>query len=86
MFIDAVYKNFLEVIEFFGGSISFDRKQRWDMLSKAEEKDETAFYDFLDKHDEFFYANEDFDDKLTAYIKNNSEKFIFVGSYETDED
>ena len=56
------------------------------MLSKAEEKDEEALYDFLDKHDRFFYENEDFSDKLTDYIKNNPEKFVYVGSYEADED
>ncbi|WP_024469588.1 DMP19 family protein [Treponema pedis] len=84
--IDDLYNNLLEVVEFFGGSISFDREQRCDMLSEAEEKDEKAFYDFLDTHDEFFYANDSFDDKLIDYIKNNPEKFVFVGSYETDDD
>ena len=84
--IDNLYNNLLEVIEFFGGDVSFDRKQRWDMLSKAEEKDEDALYDFLDKHDRFFYENEDFSDKLTDYIKNNPEKFVYVGSYETYKD
>lgn len=84
--IDDLYKNFLEVIEFFGGSISFDRKQRWDMLSEAEKKDEEALNDFLDKHDRFYYNHDEFDDKLITYIKNNPEKFVFVGSYETDEE
>ncbi|WP_024466440.1 DMP19 family protein [Treponema pedis] len=84
--IDDLYNNLLEVVEFFGGSISFDRDQRCDILSETEEKDEKAFYDFLDTHDEFFYANDSFDDKLIDYIKNNPEKFVFIGSYETDDD
>ena len=51
--IDNLYNNLLEVIEFFGGVVSFDRKQRWDMLKKAEEKDEESFWDFLDKRQRF---------------------------------
>ena len=35
---------------------------------------------------QFFYENEDIDDKLIDYIKNNPEKFVFIGTYKTDED
>lgn len=55
------------------------------LLSETEEKDKEVLYDFLDKHDQYFYDNEDFGDKLIEYIKHNPEKFVFAGSYETDE-
>lgn len=58
------------------------RDERNDMLFEAEEKDEDAFYDFLDKHDSFYFAHNEFAEKLETYIKNHPEKFTFNGSYE----
>ncbi len=73
-------QNFQKVIDYCGGSISFDRKERWAMLEALEEKNEDEFLTFIDKADDFIYEYTGEDNELT-YIKANPEKFVFDGYY-----
>nr|WP_241635560.1 DMP19 family protein [Fusobacterium gastrosuis] len=77
-------ENFQKVIDYCGGSISFDRNERYEMLQVLEEKNEEEFFDLLDKADDFVYDYKGDDNELT-YIKANPEKFVFDGEYESYE-
>ncbi|RRD93609.1 DUF4375 domain-containing protein [Clostridiales bacterium COT073_COT-073] len=72
--------NFMKVIDYFGGNIPFDRKERWDLLQKLEEENEEAFNEMLDQADDFVYDYEGEETELT-YMKKNPEKFVFEGHY-----
>lgn len=50
--------NFQKVIDYFGGIISFDREERWNMLEMLEEKNEEEFFKVLDEADDFIYNYE----------------------------
>lgn len=73
-------KNFQKVIDYFGGTIPFDREERNEMLEALEEKNEDEFFKFLDEADNFIYKYKGEDNEL-AYIKANPEKFVFDGYY-----
>lgn len=73
-------KNFQKVIDYFGGTIPFDREERCEILGALEEKNEEEFFEFLDKVDNFVYEYTGEDNEL-AYIKANPEKFVFDGYY-----
>lgn len=72
--------NLQKVVDYFGGVISFDREERWDMLEMFREKDEDAFFELLDKADKFVYNNQELESELD-YIKSHPEKFVFEGEY-----
>lgn len=71
--------NFQKVIDYCGGTISFDREERYRMLEKLEENEE-EFYKLLDEADNFVFKYEGEENELT-YIKNYPEKFVFEGEY-----
>ncbi|MGB2552936.1 DMP19 family protein [Campylobacter sp. MOP51] len=71
--------NFQKVIDYCGGTISFDREERYRMLEILEENEE-EFYKLLDEVDSFVYKYEGEESEL-AYIKNHPEKFVFEGEY-----
>lgn len=71
--------NFQKVIDYCGGTISFDREERYRMLEKLEENEE-EFYKLLDEADNFVFKYEGEENELT-YIKNHPEKFVFEGEY-----
>ncbi|WP_249960789.1 DMP19 family protein [Histophilus somni] len=71
--------NFQKVIDYCGGTISFDREERKRMLEILEENEE-EFYKFLDEADDFVYEYEGEENEV-IYIKNHPEKFIFEGEY-----
>lgn len=77
-------KNFQKVIDYFGGTIPFDREERCEILGALEEKNEDEFFEFLDETDNFVYEYTGEDNEL-AYIKANPEKFVFDGEYESYE-
>lgn len=76
--------NLQKVVDYFGGVISFDREERWDMLEMFREKDEDAFFELLDKADKFIYKYDGEETELN-YIKAHPEKFVFEGEYWGDE-
>lgn len=75
------HKNFKRLVDYFGGTIAFDRQTRWQMLKTYENKDEQTFYALLDEVDNFVYDYDGLDNELN-YILKNPEKFTFEGYYE----
>uniref|UniRef100_Q0I3J6 DNA mimic protein DMP19 C-terminal domain-containing protein n=1 Tax=Histophilus somni (strain 129Pt) TaxID=205914 RepID=Q0I3J6_HISS1 len=73
--------NFQKVIDYCGGTISFDREERCRMLEILEENEE-EFYKVLDEADDFVYEYEGEENEL-IYIKNHPKKFVFEGKYWT---
>lgn len=73
--------NFQKVIDYCGGTIPFDRKERWDMIESLQEKNEEEFLNILDKTDDFIY-NYKGEENEVNYIKAHPEKFVFEGEYE----
>lgn len=68
--------NLQKVVEYFGGKISFDRKERWELLNELEEKYGNEFFAFLEEADDFVYADDGEAGELD-YIKAHPEKFVF---------
>ncbi|MGX7073739.1 DMP19 family protein [Falseniella ignava] len=68
--------NFENVIEYFGGTIPFDREERWELLQKMEDENQDVFYEVLDQADNFVYDYDGQESELD-YIKKNPEKFVF---------
>lgn len=68
--------NFENVIEYFGGTIPFDREERWELLQKMEDENQDVFYEVLDQADNFVYDYDEQESELD-YIKKNPEKFVF---------
>ncbi|MGX7087644.1 DMP19 family protein [Gemelliphila palaticanis] len=73
--------NFMEVIDYCDGKISFSREERWNMLERLEEKNEEEFLKVLDEADDFIYKYEGEENELN-YIKDYPEKFVFEGEYD----
>lgn len=71
--------NFQKVIDYCGGTISFDREERYRMLEILEENEE-EFSKVLDEADDFVYEYDGEENEL-IYIKNHPEKFVFEGEY-----
>ncbi|OOH92450.1 hypothetical protein BMT54_00425 [Pasteurellaceae bacterium 15-036681] len=71
--------NFQKVVDYCGGTISFDREERYRMLEILGENEE-EFYKFLDEADNFVFKYEGEESEIT-YIKNHPEKFVFEGEY-----
>lgn len=72
--------NFQKVIDCYGGTISFDREERWNMLESLEEKNEEEFFGILDEVDDFAFEYKVEENKFN-YIKAHPEKFIFEREY-----
>lgn len=72
--------NFQRVIDYLGGTISFDRNERQEMLDKFHEESEEEFFEILDEFDDFVFEYDGEENELN-YIKDNPEKFVFEGEY-----
>ena len=76
--MDDLADNFNKVVDLFGGTIPFDREERWAAMDESDENFET----FLDEADEFVYRAYKYDGEFeAAYIKAHPEKFVFEGYY-----
>ena len=76
--MDDLADNFNKVVDLFGGTIPFDREERWAAMDESDENFET----FLDEADEFVYRTYKYDGEFeAAYIKAHPEKFVFEGYY-----
>jgi len=73
--------NFQSVLDFFGGTVPFDRAERWYLLPQSENNPE--FFDFLDEKDDVVYEYEGiFED---VFVHEHPELFVFDGTYTVSE-
>ena len=69
--------NFQSVLDFFGGTVPFDRAERWYLLQQSENNPE--FFDFLDEKDDAVYTYDGiFED---VFVHENPHLFVFDGTY-----
>lgn len=79
--MDELADNLQSVINFFGGSIPFDRAERWTILQDWENNPE--FFDFLDGKDDAVYTYDGiFED---VFVHENPHLFVFDGTYTISE-
>ena len=70
-------ENFQSVLDFFGGTVPFDRAERWHLLQQYEDNPE--FFDFLDEKDDAVYT---YDGILEdVFVHENPQLFVFDGTY-----
>ena len=75
--MDELADNLQSVINYFGGSIPFDRVERWTILQDWENNPE--FFDFLDEKDDAVYTYDGiFED---VFVHENPHLFVFDGTY-----
>ena len=75
--MDELAENLQSVINYFGGSIPFDRAERWTILQDWENNPE--FFDFLDEKDDAVYTYDGiFED---VFVHENPHLFVFDGTY-----
>ena len=73
--------NLQSVIDYFGGSVPFDRAERWTLLQDWENEDE--LFDFLDGKDDVVYEYDGiFED---VFVHENPQLFVFDGTYTVSE-
>mgnify|MGYP000851399613 FL=1 len=65
--------NFQKVIDCYGGTISFDREERWNMLESLEEKNEEEFSGILDE-----VVNFTFEKKTNLIISKLNLKSLYL--------
>lgn len=76
--MEELADNFRKVVDLFGGSIPFDREERWNAMDKMDED----FEELLDKADSVVYDLYDYDYTFEMkYIKEHPDKFVFEGYY-----
>lgn len=73
--------NLQSVIDYFGGSIPFDREERWTMLKDWENEEE--LFDFLDKKDDVVYEYDGIYED--TFVHEHPELFVFDGTYKVRE-
>lgn len=79
--MDILADNLQSVIDYFGGSVPFDRAERWTILQDWENEDE--LFDFLDGKDDVVYEYEGiFED---VFVHEHPELFVFDGTYKVPE-
>ena len=71
--------NFKNLLAYFGGTISFVREERSELLAQMEEEYGDDFYEKLDEADNFVYDYDGNENEL-SFIKKNPEKFVFQRS------
>jgi len=75
--MDELADNLQSVINYFGGSIPFDRVDRWTILQDWENN--TEFFDFLDEKDDAVYKYDGiFED---VFVHEIPHLFVFDGTY-----
>lgn len=71
-------ENLQELVDFLGGSISFDRRERDDLIDQFG--DDVSFDTVLCRLDNFVNQHE-WEEPLTRYIRTNPDQFIFQWYY-----
>lgn len=75
---DKYAENFQKAVDLFGGSIPFDRVERWDALEKLDENEE---FDNFREIDMFYYEEECIDQLMNEYVKQHASEFVVKGDY-----
>ncbi len=79
--MDPLADNLQSVVDYFGGTIPFDRAERWTILQDWENEDE--LFDFLDGKDDVVYEYDGiFED---VFVHEHPELFVFDGTYTVSE-
>ena len=79
--MDELADNLQSVIDYFGGTIPFDRAERWTILQDWE--NEAELFDFLDGKDDVVYEYDGiFED---VFVHEHPELFVFDGTYTVSE-
>ena len=77
--MDILADNLQSVIDYFGGSIPFDREERWTILKEWDDE----VFDFLDGKDDVVYEYDGiFED---VFVHEHPELFVFDGTYTVSE-
>jgi hypothetical protein len=79
--MDILADNLQSVIDYFGGSVPFDREERWNILKDWENEDE--LFDFLDKKDDVVYEYDGIYED--TFVHEHPELFVFDGTYKVPE-
>ncbi|KXB83310.1 DMP19 family protein [Veillonella parvula] len=75
--MDELADNFQTVLDYFGGTVPFDRAERWHLLQQSE--DDPEFFEFLDEKDDAVYT---YDGILEdVFVHENPQLFVFDGTY-----
>ena len=75
--MDELADNLQSVIDYFGGSVPFDRAERWIILQDWENEEE--LFDFLDKKDDVVYEYDGIYED--TFVHKHPELFVFDGTY-----
>ena len=79
--MDPLADNLQSVVDYFGGTIPFDRAERWTILQDWE--NEAELFDFLDGKDDVVYEYDGiFED---VFVHEHPELFVFDGTYTVSE-
>ena len=73
--------NFQSVLDYFGGSVPFDREERWTLLQDWDKEEE--LFDFLDKKDDVVYEYDGIYED--TFVHEHPELFVFDGTYKVPE-
>ena len=73
--MDELADNLQSVIDYFGGSIPFDRKERWAILKDWDDE----VFDLLDKKDDVVYEYDGIYEDV--FVHEHPELFVFDGTY-----
>ena len=73
--MDTLADNLQSVIDYFGGSVPFDREERWAILKDWDDE----VFDFLDKKDDVLYEYDGIYED--TFVHEHPELFVFDGTY-----
>ena len=77
--MDILADNLQSVIDYFGGSVPFDREERWTILKDWDDE----VFDFLDKKDDVLYEYDGIYED--TFVHEHPELFVFDGTYKVPE-
>ena len=77
--MDILADNLQSVIDYFGGSVPFDREERWTILKDWDDE----VFDFLDKKDDVVYEYDGIYED--TFVHEHPELFVFDGTYKVPE-
>ena len=74
--------NFQKAIHMFGETVPFDRDERNSILDELLEKED---FDDFEQIDKFYYAEEDINQLMNDYVRNNASEFVVKGYFQSYE-
>ena len=77
--MDILADNLQSVIDYFGGSVPFNREERWTILKEWDDE----VFDFLDKKDDVVYEYDGIYED--TFVHEHPELFVFDGTYKVPE-